>query len=330
MRKLLLNSTAIATVAALTSATAFADLAVSAGTEFTYQSHETESTATTGTEYTVDSEVAFKFSNKTDSGLTLGYVVEMESDGAATVIDESSLSIEGGFGKFVLGNNDNVSDDYAISALDLISEEGGVLTTSATIGESAGIADDLDATKIAYHMPAMGGLTAGVSLEDSGVGTSDTDITAYGGRYVTDAAGLALTFAMAGVHENIVATTTAVDIERLNFGVEAVSGNITVSAAKGTYKAYDEDRSTTDMAVSYKVNDDVTVGAYTMSSSDTDDAGEDHSKNGMEIQYTVAPGLKAFVNHDIFKYNIATTADTTGGTTKDSGSTTKLTIQAAF
>ena len=37
MRKLLLNSTAIATVAALTSATAFADLAVSAFTEFTYQ-----------------------------------------------------------------------------------------------------------------------------------------------------------------------------------------------------------------------------------------------------------------------------------------------------
>ena len=330
MRKLLLNSTAIATVAALTSATAFADLSVSAYSEFSYQSHETESTATTGTEYVMDSEVTFKFSNKTDSGLTIGYVVEMESDGAATTIDESSLSIAGGFGKFVLGNNDNVSDNYAMTALDLISEEDGVLTSSASIGSSAEIANADDSTKVAYHMPAMGGLTAGVSLEDSGVGTSDTDITAYGARYVTDAAGLALTFAAAGVHENIVATTTAVDIERLNFGVKAVSGDITFSAAKGTYKAYDEDRSTTDMAVTYKVNDDVSVGAYTMSSSDTDDAGEDHSKNGMEIQYTVAPGLKAFVNHDIFKYNIATTADAAGGSTKDSGSTTKLTIQAAF
>ena len=330
MRKLLLNSTAIATVAALTSATAFADLSVSAYSEFSYQSHETESTATTGTEYVIDSEVTFKFSNKTDSGLTIGYVVEMESDGAATTIDESSLSIAGGFGKFVLGNNDNVSDNYAMTALDLISEEDGVLTTSASIGSSAEIADAKDATKVAYHMPAMGGLTAGVSLEDSGVGTSDTDITAYGARYATDAAGLALTFAAAGVHENIVATTTAVDIERLNFGVKAVSGDITFSAAKGTYKAYDEDRSTTDMAVTYKVNADISVGAYTMSSSDTDDAGEDHSKNGMEVQYTVAPGLKAFVNHDIFKYNIATTADTAGGTTKDSGSTTKLTIQAKF
>ena len=28
-----------------------------------------------------DSEITFKFSNKTDSGLTIGYVVELESDG---------------------------------------------------------------------------------------------------------------------------------------------------------------------------------------------------------------------------------------------------------
>ena len=58
------------------------------------------------------SEIKFSFTNKTDSGLTIGYTVELDSDAADTAIDESSLSISGGFGKVVLGQNDGAGDNY--------------------------------------------------------------------------------------------------------------------------------------------------------------------------------------------------------------------------
>jgi len=78
MRKLLINSTALATVAALTASVtaitasvAVADVSISAGTEFKYISRSSQVTASDGTEFKSDSEIAFKFSNKTDSGLTV-------------------------------------------------------------------------------------------------------------------------------------------------------------------------------------------------------------------------------------------------------------------
>ena len=52
-----------------------------------------------------DSDIHVKFSNKTDSGLTIGMllqIIQMVTDTDFTN-DESSLSIAGGFGKIVLG-----------------------------------------------------------------------------------------------------------------------------------------------------------------------------------------------------------------------------------
>ena len=52
--------------------------------------------------------------------------------------------------------------------MDLPTEEPGAGTlASASIGTSSSIGSS-DAMKVAYHLPAMGGLTAGVSFADSG------------------------------------------------------------------------------------------------------------------------------------------------------------------
>ena len=50
-------------------------------------------------------------------------VTEIETDDADTAINEGSLSIAGGFGKFVLGGNDGASDNYGIDAEDVVSED---------------------------------------------------------------------------------------------------------------------------------------------------------------------------------------------------------------
>ena len=65
--------------------------------------------------------------------------------------------------------------------MDLPTEEPGSTFASATIGTSSSIAST-DAMKVAYHLPAMGGLTAGVSFADSGTNTG-TDKTSMGAKY---------------------------------------------------------------------------------------------------------------------------------------------------
>ena len=328
MRKLLLNSTAIATVAALTASVAVADVSISATTEYKYESRSSQTASLDGTRGISASEIIFKFANKTDSGLTVGYVAELTSTGeAGGEIDESSFSIAGGFGKVVLGNNDGVGDNFAISENDLIAEESGSNATSTSINTNSDI-DNLSGNdaKIAYFLPAMGGFTAGISHRNSGE-TAGTDTTEYGARYTMDAGGNTITLGAA------TATTEAAttDTDSQNMGIKVVSGNLSMIVSNGTYEAADEDRSTSGVSVSYKMANGMTLGAYSLKSEDDLDVGEEYTAAGVEAQYTIAAGLTAVVTVDDYDYKIPTgTIDTGMSTAADSGTTTSLTIKASF
>jgi len=337
MRKLLLNSTAIASVAAITASitavtasVAVADVSISAFTEFKYTSRSSQVTASDGTITTSDSEIAFKFSNKTDSGLTIGYTAELESDEGTVAttfsIDESSFSIAGGFGTIVLGQNDGAGNNYSFNHSALIAEDQGAVPTSASIGAGTEIAAmSGDARKIAYHLPAMGGFTAGVSHTNSGY-SGATDTTEVGAKYVMDAGGNTIT--LNGSSATTEASSTDTDAQSM--GVTFVSGNLSFNLGQATYQALDEDQSTQGAAVSYKMSNGMTVGAYTMKSEDDLDVGEEYSQSGVEAQYTIAAGLTAVVNVDDYDYKAATTADTDGTSVADSGTISSLTIKASF
>ena len=197
MRKLLLGTTAIAAAATLSANAALADVSISGAYEFYYQSRSSNQGNTVdGTSTDTDSEIHVKFSNKTDSGLTIGFVTELLTDEGDTV-DESSISISGGFGKVVLGENDGVGDNYGVASTDLIAEEvkaTGVGTLTLLAPDIAGLG--ADNPKIAYHLPAMGGLTAGISHTNSGPAGA-TDTTQYGLKYAMSAGGAAVTIGAA-------------------------------------------------------------------------------------------------------------------------------------
>ena len=327
MRKLLLSSTALASAAVLTANIAVADVSISAATEWSYLSTSSNVTSLDGTKFGADSEIAFKFSNKTDSGLDIGYVVELESDAStsASYIDESSLSISGGFGKIVLGMNDGVGDNYAMEAEDMVAEESTPTLASATIGTDTDISiSQNDNNKVAYHLPAMGGFTAGVSMEDSGAEGS-SDVTAYGFKYTIEAAGNTIT--LGGATATQEATTK--DTDHQNLAVKVVSGNLSFIAAQSSKEAVDEDINSTGAGVSYKMANGMVLGAYTMKSEDDLDAGEEFSKSGVEVQYTIAAGLTAVINVDDYDYKIGTNNDS-ADTVADSGTMSKLTIKASF
>ena len=323
MRKLLLGTTALAAAATLSTNAALADVSISGAHEWSYNSRSSNVTATDGTTFGQDSELTIKFTNKTDSGLDIAHHVTMDTDGANIVNAESALSIAGGFGKIVLGNDDGAANSYIIDESDLIAEDAAPAVTSATIGTSSSLSmQDGDNNKIAYHLPAMGGLTAGISFEDAGEEASSADTTSMGAKYAMSAGGASITL---GYTTSTTEDATQ-DKDSDNMGMKVVSGDISLIVSQGTTESNDEDIQNQGASVSYKMPNGMTIGAYTFKSEDDLDAGEEYTRSGAEVQYTIASGLTAVINVDDYDYKKgAGDADNS-----DNGTNTKLTIKASF
>jgi len=179
-----------------------------------------------------------------------------------------------------------------------------------------------DSNKVSYHLPAMGGLTAGISFMDSGAAGS-ADSTEVGAKYAMSAGGANVTIGAA------TATTenSTQDIDSQVVGVKIGSGNITAVVSQATYEASNTDEESTGASVSFKVSDAMT---FTVHTAETDDStsSEEYTNTGAEIKYTIASGLTAFLNVEDYDYKIGSGAG--AGTTADSGTVSKLTIKAAF
>ena len=326
MRKLLLGTTALAAAATLTANAALADVSVTGGYEWKYSSRSSNVDTNDGTAMAhSDTDLTITFNNKTDSGLDITYRVDMHTstDSAALINDETSLAIAGGFGKIVLGYDDDASDSYNIDESDLIGEDNSPSVTSATIGTSSTVPTD-DDMKVAYHLPAMGGLTAGISHTDR-TRAGGTDTTAYGARYAMEAAGASITLGYAAVQDE----NSVQDKDYENMGMKIVSGDISVIISQGGAESNDEDIENQGASISYSMPNGMTVGAYTFKSEDDLDAGEEYSRSGVELKYTVASGLTAFINVDDYDYKEGG-SDTSTTHVDDSGTQTTLTIKASF
>jgi len=325
MRKLLLGTTALAAAATLSANAALADVSISGYYEWRYESRSSQLSTNDGTTFGSDSEITFRFSNKTDSGLTVELYQELTSDTNDGNIDESSLSISGGFGKFILGEQDGVNDQgFGIAANNLVSEE--MYTNSATEdmqivnGDMSNLGGD--SNKITYITPSMGGLTAGISYTDSGaVGSEDT--TEVAAKYAMEAAGAKITLGVvSGTTEN-----ATQDIDSSVVGVQIDSGDISVILSQSEYEASSQDEQGVDFGVSYKVNDALKIVGYTTEVED-DSSSEEYSNTGFEAVYTIASGLAAIVTIEDYDYKVGTLA--AASAVADSGTHSKLTIKATF
>ena len=330
MRKLLLGTTALAAAATLSANVAIADVSISGYYEYAYTSRGSDVAANDGTSNSTDSEIVVKFTNKTDSGLDISMTTEIEADDGNSLINEGSMTISGGFGKFVLGGNDGASDNYGIDAQDVVGEDiNATGTTTLALTDTDVESVDGDSNKISYHLPALGGLTAGVSFTDSGTDATSgaQDSTSFGAQYAMEAAGASITIGGATITQEQVSGT--VDIESQNIGVKVVTGDITLIAAQATYEATNADEEANGVGVKFKVNDGMSIGAYTVKVEDsTGTTDEEYSNTGAEVTYSIASGLTAFVN--IEDYDYKTGSGTGQGTTADSGTVSKFTIKATF
>jgi hypothetical protein len=326
MRKLLLGTTALAAAATLSTNAALADVSISGAHEWTYNSRSSNVTANDGTSFGQDSSVTITFTNKTDSGLSLSYHTAIDTDGGALGNAENAVAISGGFGKIVLGNDDAAADAYIIDESDLIAEDSAPSVTSATIGTSSSLSmSDEENNKISYHLPAMGGFTAGISQTDGGAASTSSDTVSYGLNYAASAGGASVTLGYTG------ATTenTTQDIDSENMGIKIVSGDISLIVSQGGTESSGEDIKNMGASISYKLPNGMVIGGYTFKSEDDLDGGEEYSRNGAEVQYTIASGLTAYLNIDDYDYKEGT-SDSSATHVDDSGTNTKLTIKATF
>ena len=330
MRKLLLGTTALAAAATLSANAALADVSISGMIEWSYDSRSSNVAANNGTSFGQDSDMQVKFSNKTDSGLTVDMLVDFDTDqadNAAPLNDETSLSISGGFGKIVLGKDDDAADAYIMDESDLIGEDQAPGVSSMTISTSTELTmESSDSNKISYHLPAMGGLTFGISQADGGKATTSSDTVSYGANYALDAGGASITLGYtAATTEN-----TTQDIDSENMGIKVVSGDISFIVSQSGYEASDEDRQAMGASVSYALPNGMKVGAYTVKGDDDLDVNEEYSRSGVEVQYTIASGLTAYINVDDYDYKEGTSDGTGSSHINDSGTASKLTIKATF
>jgi hypothetical protein len=325
MRNYLLSTSALAGAALLSSA-AVADVSISGSFEWDYAARDSNIAANDGNVMGTESEVHINFTNKTDSGLTITAQNQFKTH--AGTQDDVSMSIAGGFGKITLGKTDGANGNYETNALGLVQEEeGGALysttANTATIQTSTG-GGGANVNQVSYHLPAMGGLTAGVS---TGTGTvaSDNEWTAFGFKYALEAGGANVTL---GYSTKTIETTGASDNDNSSMGVTIALDALTFQVSNSTKEGVNEDISTNSAAVSYNLGNGLVVAAGSVASKDDLDTGEEYDMTTYEAAYTIASGLTAVLNVSDFDYENGTAAD--ASQLDMNGTNTSLTIKASF
>jgi hypothetical protein len=330
MRKLLLTSSALVAAASISSY-AVADVSVTGAFEWTYSSTSSNLAATDGDAQGIDNELTIKFTNKTDSGLTITGVYDMDAD--AGTRDETWMSVAGGFGSIKLGIDVGANDDFGIGEHDLIDEDLSVVMGSSSIVTNSGETGASDTNKINYTTPSMGGFRAGYSIYDSGTADAATDQIAMGAEYTMPMAGGSM---MIRYNKQTTDGTTATETEGSNYGVKVTMGAFSAIASRGestigSGAGQTDDRIADGIGIKYDLGGGMTIAATTMKAEDDKDVSgtqnEEYSANLAEVVYTVAPGLKAKVTYLDYDYK---RGGETAAASNDSGSKTQLTLSASF
>ena len=341
MRKLLLTTTAIATSMVLSAANA--DVSISGSYEFSYVSQSKSTAAqTTGASedrFKSDQNVMIEFSNKTDSGLTIGMMANIENttDAAAGAYasDEHYITISGGFGKLELGAQDGAGDQMSLSGSDLIGldsiNDGSaslILQGSSSLATmDSDLAIDVnDSNAVTYTLPKMGGLTLGVSYLDAGATSAlNSDMTTVGAKYefTSGAVNGSVNYASSTKGGT---TSGSADLDGSSLGFKVSSGPITAIVAQSkTDQSASIQTTATQYGIQYAVGNGLTLSA--VGSEVTENTGgETMDVTEIAAKYNIASGLDAYLTYVDYDYAIGTNTLTIA----DDGSVTALSLVAKF
>jgi len=338
MRKLLLGTTALIAAASVSSAV-MADMTIKGAMEFTIESQDPGTTVTGASNnlFSSDQNITMTFTNKTDSGLTIGMVQNIESVGdgsvSAAASDENYMYIKGGFGALTLGNNDGAGDQLTTTASDLVGpdalNDGAPAMASATgnlADDNADLINDInDENSITYILPKMGGLTIGASYSDKGAGAAaNADQTVVAAKYEFSSGAVSGSLHYGSMNMSG-ANAGDSSLNSNSMGIKLKSGNVQAIMAKAEDDVTSAIKTeVTDFGVQYKLSNGLTLSAVSTEVTENT-GGESLDVTTIGGKYSIASGLDAYLTYHDYDYAVGTS-----GATADDGTVTSFTLKASF
>ena len=320
MRKVLLATTAIVALGGVTAASA--DISVSGGAEFKYDSWS-GANSTTANNNSITNQSKFKISASTvaDNGMTLtAYTMQ---DGSATgAFNDAGFSISDDWG--TLGFWDAESGDAFATATDITAEEGYNGATNTLSYKPAD--EQVDAADVSYLSPNMSGFQFSVGMADTG---KAEDATMMGAQYAMTAGDAAVTLKYAAMSKGSATTTGRDGTDATSLGLVVAMSGVTLTMAqndtevKATSAASDADYEASSMALAYTVSDVMSVQMYTGETDNKKNTSFKFKDTGYGVTYTITPGLAASVTHNSWDH-------TNNSGTKDSGTNTAVALNLSF
>ncbi|MEC8641678.1 MAG: hypothetical protein VXZ67_02125, partial [Pseudomonadota bacterium] len=298
MRKVLLATTAIVALGGVSAASA--DISVSGGAEFKYESWGgANSTSANSNKVTNQTKFKISASSVADNGMTLSaYTLQ---DGSSTgAFNDAGFSIADDWG--TLGFWDAESGDAFETNTDITAEEGynGATNLSGTLkyhptDSQIGPAD------VSYLSPNMGGFQFSVGYDDTGAAE---DTTMMGGQYAMTAGDAAITLKYAASSKGSATTTGRDGTDATSMGLVVAMSGVTLTLAqndtevKATAASGDQDYEASSASIAYTISDAMAVQMYSGETDDKKNTSFKFKDTGYGLTYTITPGLAASVTHN--------------------------------
>jgi len=321
MRKVLLATTAIVALGGVSAASA--DISVSGGAEFKYESWG-GSNSTTANSNKITNVTKFKISASTvaDNGMSLAaYTMQ---DGTATGnFNDFGFSIADDWG--TIGFQDAESGDAFETNTDITAEEGYNGADNATMYYYP-TDSQIAPTDVSYLSPNINGFQFSVGYTDTGAAE---DTTAMGAQYSMSAGDAAITLKYAASSKGSASTNTSDGTDATSMGLVIAMSGVTLTLAQNdtevtsTAGAVTDDVEASSMSIAYTVSDAMSVQAYTGEADDKVDTTFKFKDTGYGVSYTITPGLAATLTHNSWDYKI-------DGGAADSGTNTAVALNLSF
>ena len=320
MRKVLLATTAIVALGGVSAASA--DISVSGGFEFKYDSWS-GANSTTANNNSITNASKFKISASTvaDNGMTLSaYTYQAGSTSGA--FDDAGASISDDWG--TIGFWDAEKGDAFATATDITAEEGYNGATNTLDYKPAD--EQVEAADVSYLSPNMSGFQFSVGINDTGAAE---DATMMGAQYAMSAGDAAITLKYAVSSKGSATTTGRDGTDASSMGLVVAMSGVTLTLAqndtevKATAAASDADYEASSAAIAYTISDTMAVQMYSGETDNKKDADFSFKDTGYGVTYTITPGLAASVTHNSWDH-------TNNSGTKDSGTNTAVALNLSF
>ena len=211
-----------------------------------------------------DGEIHFKGKTKLDNGITVGVNVQLEAQQGGDQIDEQYMTVSGGFGQIIIGDENSAmyKMHYAPSDFGIGTNSGDVTSWNKPVSDAEGDSIAMgghyrapfgatyiepnavnDSAKISYFTPRVSGFQLGLSYAPDGSqdnnglpnrDTTNTDYIMVGANFVQKMGGMSV--GISGGYGTVTdAAAGGVEPEATSFGIKMGMGGVSAGVAYANY-----------------------------------------------------------------------------------------------